>query len=125
MIFYVVLGFATLIGFLGFGLISMALLLLAWALTRTQQTESFPEDHRRWVKKSASVGLILHLILLAILVFKVYLVMDKNGEGWLQAFLAHWLIDHVVEALISVWLAFRVIKGASNLYSKKSPEFSG
>jgi len=124
MLFYGLLALATLLGFFGLGILSMALLALTWALTRTPLTDSFPNDHRCWIKKTTQAGIIAHLTLICILIAKVVLVVNSNGEGWLSALVAHWLLDHIGEALISVWLTYRLIKGGANLQQKNPPEHS-
>jgi hypothetical protein len=121
---YVLLGLATLSGLLGFGLLSCGILIALWISNReTAECDGLEDAHRIWVLNTAKVGVIGHLALIVILIVKVSLVARNNGDGWFATLVMHWLMDHVGEALISVWLGFRVLKGGINFRQKRVPSF--
>ncbi|KKL87975.1 hypothetical protein LCGC14_1929340 [marine sediment metagenome] len=124
MVLYGFLGVATLFGYFGLGLISVGFLVAVWALS-SSPIDSLADSHRAWISATAKVGVLAHLALVTIIALKIWLVVSNGGEGWLQALVAHWLIDHLGEAMISVWLAYRSLKGGINLSQGRTPEFTG
>lgn len=110
MLLYLLLSVATILGFFGLGLLSMGFLIAAFVVS-APSSFSIREDHRHWIRKTAKIALLAHIALLVIIVLKVSIVVANDGEGWIQAFIAHWLIDHLGEAAISVWLAYRTVSG--------------
>jgi len=118
---YLFLLVATVLGFLGLGSVSMIFLVIAWLEARAGDGSELIEVHQEWIRKSAKIALLAHVILLGVMVAKASMVVLNGGEGWLQALIAHWFIDHIGEALISVWLLYRVIKGATSCRNNRFP----
>jgi hypothetical protein len=107
---YFVLAAAAGCAFFGLGLFSIGLLLVARALAGDAGSNLDP-THRQYVRRSANIGILAHLLLIAILGVKIWYVIAQNGEGWWQTMLAHWFIDHLIEAAISLYLGIRAFLG--------------
>jgi len=103
----------------------MIFLVIAWLEAKAGDGSELIEVHQEWIRKSAKIALLAHVILLGVMVAKVSMVVLNGGDGWLQALIAHWFVDHIGEALISVWLLYRVIKGATSCKNKRSPVAAG
>lgn len=110
MILFILLGVAAGVGLLGFGILSMLILFALWNLL-SSAPQSMSEFHKEWLRRSLKIGLLAHLGLLAIIAARIWFVMDNDGDGWWQAFIANYVFDHVAEACISVWLAYRAVSG--------------
>jgi hypothetical protein len=123
--YYVFLAGATLFGFFGLGSVSIAFLLVLWIVSLKPEPNSVQEAHRRWARRSGEIALAVHAALTAFLIYKVNMVAANNGHGWFAAVVSHWFLDHLGEALVSVWLAYRTLKGGVNCQQKRMPEFTG
>ena len=113
MILFIILGAAAGVGLLGFGIFSMLILFALWNLI-SSAPRTMSECHKDWLRRSVKIGIWAQLGLLVIIAGRIWWVMDNDGAGWWQAFIANYLFDHIAEAVISVWLAYRAVTGAVN-----------
>lgn len=122
MIPYFLLGAAGFFSLLGFGLISIVLLLITWYVANSEARKATGVRHvyAQKVAGTAFKAGAAHVIITVLLTVKV-VVTIQSGEGLVEAFLAHWLIDHAAEFTIGLWLSFRAI----NDHLKLADEVSG
>lgn len=110
MIPYLLLGAAGFLSLLGLGLLSMLALLLTWFVAQSEARNSTgaKSEYAQKVAGTAFKAGVAHVIITVLLTVKVVITL-QSGEGLIEAFLAHWLIDHAAEFTIGVWLSFRAI----------------
>jgi len=110
MIPYLLLGAAGFLSLLGLGLMSMMALLVTWFVAQSEARKStgIKSTYARKVAGTAFKAGVAHVIITVLLTVKVVITL-QSGQGLVEAFLSHWLMDHAAEFTIGVWLSYRAI----------------
>lgn len=118
---YGLLGFASIASLLGHGFLTVMILIIGYVVAKIfiNHNDVFSFSHWSWIAKAAIVAILIHFAVTAFLITEVFITIDR-GEGFFEALLAHYLIDHIVEFTIGVWLLYKTIKGVIYM-SKQKP----
>lgn len=126
MIGYGFLGAAALLSLLGAGLMALVILTLTLVVAvRVMRNSGEPAAilHAAHIRKTAWVGLVLHLLLLVHLILEMRLAIQTGeAQSVAAAFFVRYVVDHVVEFAIGVFLAVRSVKGVLNLGESRCPK---
>lgn len=104
------------------GILSLLSLLLTlfFAKKWCDTSDEIKKTHFSWIVRSSQLAVFIHILLIAFFTYEaMQLIAGFNGDAFLAAIATHWLIDHLIEAIVAVWLAYRTIKGVSHLASSK------
>ncbi|KXS55586.1 MAG: hypothetical protein AWU57_35 [Marinobacter sp. T13-3] len=126
MIGYILIGVAAGMSLFGFGILAMIVLIGAIVQTGAARKASSADHrtliHAQYVRRVAITALCAHLAITVFLVTEMVLAINSGEAGGIvQAFVAHYLIDHVSEFVIGAWTAYRAIKGGLHFGEQKAP----
>jgi len=109
MVNLVMVGLSGVISMVGFGSVAIILLVVAWLKARLDARADSPQGKmNRSLARITLVALLLHLAVLVVLVVEIAIAVEQ-GEGYWQAFLTHYLIDHVAEFVIGFGLMYAAV----------------
>lgn len=122
---YIFLGAAALASFFGMGLASLACLVILYFVSASffGEDSALNKGHHRYIRKTAGWGVLVHLLVTLVLFGKVgYLMVVGGGFGVLaQAGVLHFILDHIAEFLLAIWLSVRAIRGVLWMNENKLP----
>ena len=122
---YIFLGAAALTSFFGMGLVSLACLIILYFVSESlfSGDSALNKGHHRYIRKTAGWGILVHILVTLILFGKVgYLMMVGGGFGVVaQAGVLHFILDHIAEFLLAIWLSVRAIRGVLWMNEGKLP----
>jgi len=105
------------------GILSILALLTALFVSRSELKSHnvLICDHSKWVFNSALLAVSCHLVLLLFICYEAYSVISETNASIFSAIATHWVLDHILEAIIGIYLTYRTIKGILRLIGDRSP----
>lgn len=122
---YIFLGIAALTSMLGMGLVSLGFLVVLYFVSESLagNRSGLSEGHRLYARKTARVGIFVHVLVALIFFGRAGYMMFAGGgfEVMAKIGVLYFIFDHIVEFILGVWLAVKAIRGVLWFNQNKLP----